>query len=299
MANQELIVLRGIPGSGKSYWAEAWQAESPDNRIIVERDILRRTMFGVIGKTVLSPSQEVAVSREQYKLIHAALRYGNSVCVADTNINQDYLRAFENIAFQYSHVLYKVIIIDTPLDVCLQRNAARPDGEKVPETKIMTMHKRLHKSSKIKFDNRPFVVSVDKTPAFVFDVDGTLQLMFGRSPYDEMKAGSDFPNTPVMIMYLGLQKAYPEATFIVLSGRKNESRRITWEALNSFGLRVDHLFMREDDDNRKDAVIKVEFYEKIILPLYNVVMHVDDRQQVVDAIRALGITVAQVAPGDF
>ena len=57
--------------------------------------------------------------------------------------------------------------------------------------------------------------------------------------------------------------------------------------------------MRAEGDNRKDAIVKMELFNKYIRHHYNVRRVYDDRQQVVDMWRSLGLTVLQVAPGQF
>jgi hypothetical protein len=57
--------------------------------------------------------------------------------------------------------------------------------------------------------------------------------------------------------------------------------------------------MREAGDSRKDSIVKQELYEKHIEPSYDVFVVLDDRNQVVDMWRSLGLVCLQVAPGDF
>jgi hypothetical protein len=57
--------------------------------------------------------------------------------------------------------------------------------------------------------------------------------------------------------------------------------------------------MRATGDNRKDSIVKEEIYKNDILPEYYVEFVLDDRQQVVDALREMGLQVWQVARGDF
>jgi hypothetical protein len=51
--------------------------------------------------------------------------------------------------------------------------------------------------------------------------------------------------------------------------------------------------------NRKDAIMKEELYRQHIEGKYNIKFVLDDRQQVVDMWRGLGLTVFQVDEGDF
>lgn len=58
------------------------------------------------------------------------------------------------------------------------------------------------------------------------------------------------------------------------------------------------LFMRDQGDSRKDSIVKSEMYQNDIAPQYGVMLAIDDRPQVVETWRNLGIpTVAVVDPG--
>lgn len=59
------------------------------------------------------------------------------------------------------------------------------------------------------------------------------------------------------------------------------------------------LHMRKDEDYRKDCIVKKEIYEKNIEPFYLVDFCIDDRQQVVDMWREIGLVCLQCAKGDF
>jgi hypothetical protein len=59
------------------------------------------------------------------------------------------------------------------------------------------------------------------------------------------------------------------------------------------------MYMRRAKDYRPDSVVKVELLERITHDYARPWLWIDDRQQVVDAIRAQGVRVLQVAEGDF
>jgi hypothetical protein len=59
------------------------------------------------------------------------------------------------------------------------------------------------------------------------------------------------------------------------------------------------LYMRPTGDNRKDSLVKEEILRHEILPNYYIEFALDDRQQVVDHLREMGLTVFQVAPGNY
>lgn len=59
------------------------------------------------------------------------------------------------------------------------------------------------------------------------------------------------------------------------------------------------LFMRRTGDTRKDNIIKREIFNEHIRGKYNVLFVLDDRSRVVREWRAMGLTVFQVAEGNF
>jgi hypothetical protein len=59
------------------------------------------------------------------------------------------------------------------------------------------------------------------------------------------------------------------------------------------------LFMRKQHDNRADWIVKKELFVDEISNIYDVKFVLDDRQQVVDMWRSLGLTCFQVAEGNF
>lgn len=57
--------------------------------------------------------------------------------------------------------------------------------------------------------------------------------------------------------------------------------------------------MRPAGDHRRDAIVKRELFDLHIRHQYRVTHVLDDRTQVVQMWRALGLTCLQVADGDF
>lgn len=130
------------------------------------------------------------------------------------------------------------------------------------------------------------------------DVDGTVALRGNRSPYDETLVQEDLPNVPVIEVVRALSDAGFRLIFV--SGRTQGSFMSTthW-ILNNVNRPIERLLMRKLGDGRQDALVKREIYETLVRDHYEVLCVIDDRQQVVDEWRALGLTCLQVAPGDF
>jgi len=59
-----------------------------------------------------------------------------------------------------------------------------------------------------------------------------------------------------------------------------------------------HLFMRADKDYRKDCIVKEELYRTFIEPKYDIVFALDDRKQVYQHFRKIGLTCLACAEGD-
>jgi hypothetical protein len=86
---------------------------------------------------------------------------------------------------------------------------------------------------------------------------------------------------------------------IFVSGRFEKYRAQTTEWLARNGFKEGKLLMRADGDVRKDSTVKREIFDKHIRNYYNVQCVFDDRNQVVEMWRKLGLTVFQVADGRF
>lgn len=61
----------------------------------------------------------------------------------------------------------------------------------------------------------------------------------------------------------------------------------------------DDLYIRNENDQRPDEIVKVEMLEQMRADGWDIQFALDDRQKVVDAFRAVGLPVMQVNPGDF
>lgn len=134
--------------------------------------------------------------------------------------------------------------------------------------------------------------------AVIFDIDGTLALRGDRDPYAWDQVGQDHPNTAVVELAHTLIVANRHV-LVVVSGRDEVCRPQTEKWLTDHEIFYDVLLMRPRKDNRKDSIIKRELYEQHIAGRYDVAFTVDDRQQVVDTWREMGLTCMQVAPGQF
>ena len=137
-----------------------------------------------------------------------------------------------------------------------------------------------------------------KKNAIICDLDGTLAIIGDRSPYDGSSCDKDIPNWPVIKCVLAMRNAGYDIVF--LSGRHDKYREPTEVFIKKWLPDLTYeLFMRCTGDNRKDAIIKQELYDANVRDQYDVLFVLDDRNQVVDFWRSIGLTCFQVAPGNF
>ena len=131
----------------------------------------------------------------------------------------------------------------------------------------------------------------------IVDIDGTVAEKTDRHIFDYKKVLTDSPKPEVIEVVNSLWKSGHKIIF--LSGRPDSCFADTYLWLTKNCPPFIKLHMRKTGDNRKDAEIKKEIFEQSIAPFYEVLCVIDDRQQVVDMWREIGLTCLQVAPGDF
>lgn len=287
--------MKGLPASGKSTWAKQIIAKGGSSYKRVNRDDLRK----MIDNSQWSKENEKSIVEAEKFLVQKYLEQGKTVIVDDTNLAPQNEAMWKDWAVNLGADFQVRDFTDVPLEECLKRDAERADsvGKKV----IMRMYNQFlaPKVEPIKHDPKlPY--------CYIFDIDGTLALKGDRSPYDWSKVYDDKPNEAIVTILNDLQIVKGSSVeFIIVSGRDAVCEDLTkgWlEKECAFGPEADDeykLFMRPAGDSRKDVIIKQEIYEREIKGKYNVIAVFDDRDQVVDMWRSLGLTCLQVAPGDF
>jgi hypothetical protein len=138
----------------------------------------------------------------------------------------------------------------------------------------------------------------NRSRAVLVDIDGTLALRAGRSPFDWSLVHTDSPNLPLIHFLRVLSKQ--GILIVCISGREEFLRMQTEKWLAENGIEPADLYMRTNNDYRNDAVIKREIYEDQICDRYQVIAVFDDRSRVVEMWRnELNLLCFQVALGNF
>lgn len=280
-----MIFLKGLPASGKSTYAKKLIDANPGVYKRINKDDMRAMM----DNSHYTKGNESFVNATKELLVLHALKQGYSPIVDDTNFHekhketlQDALTAFN--AGENTDIKITEMFFDVSPEECIERDSKRenPVGAKV----IRTMYNKYLKPEGYKWleDKNP-----DGQPAVIVDLDGTLSLLNGRSPYAATECGSDVPNIPVLETVKALKKA--GYVIILLSGRDGSGKEETFKWLEHHDVVFDLFLMREAGDQQSDETLKRDFYLQRIEQDYSVKMVIDDRPKVRRMWISLGLFV--------
>ncbi len=297
MASPAVVIVRGLPGCGKTTWAREWVEEQPATRARVSRADID-AMAG--GEWTLERALQTRDA-----VMSALLRQGRDVVVDDSHLSETSMQSVLAVARVHEATILVYDMTNISLDEVLRRNANR--DRPVPEDVIAGYYRTFVRGEKFPLpvpalteveEPVPYV-PVEGIPTYLVDIDGTVALRGERGPYDWDRVDEDRPNEPVIRLLEALDGT-SLFQFVFLSGRPEVCREATekWLATH-VGVEWGRLFMRDTGDNRPDNEVKQEIFDREIRERYNVVGVFDDRNKVVAMWRSLGLPVFQVADGDF
>jgi len=278
MSEQKIIMLRGLPASGKTTWALDY-VSGYENWTRVNKDDLRQMLHG--GEW--SRNNEKQVIQMRNLIIRNVIAAGNSIIVDDTNLHGKHEQYLTKLADELD-VNFEVRFFEIDLQDAIQRDSVRKNsvGAKV----IRNMYNRY-----LKPIPEPIVYDPQLPFCIIVDLDGTLAIIGDRSPYDGENCGVDLPNLPVIET---VNRFRQTDTVFIFSGRNGASETQTRQWLLEHNVNYDHLVMRDIGDVRKDRIVKKEFYKEWIEEKYNVRFVLDDRLQVCKLWHELGLTLFRV-----
>lgn len=140
-----LYVMCGVAGSGKSTYAQTLQADE-----VLSADIVRKTR----GKLDL---HQVGALR---MLAPPRLRAGETLVIDACNTKQSERLSWLDAA-RWSMCETHLVIMDTPLDVCLARNNERGSAA-VPDHVLIAQHDRMTRIEETISDEPWTMVTVNK-----------------------------------------------------------------------------------------------------------------------------------------
>lgn len=136
-----LLLLVGIPGSGKSTWAKNWVSSHPGYRV-VSTDAIRAELYGdEVVQGDWWQIWETVVTRWHAGV--TAIHQGDleGIIYDATNARRRHRRAAIATARQVGFTHLTLVWFDVPLGVALARNRGR--SRQVPPDIVATMHRQL------------------------------------------------------------------------------------------------------------------------------------------------------------
>lgn len=279
----------GVSASGKTTWA----LQQP-NSMIVSRDDLRREILEKELQRKLEPGElwklwrfkrEKEVNSLQDIYFTKAKVENLDLIVADTNLDKNFNAALEDrlktLGFEIEYKLFPIDLVEA-----WKRDKGRADS--VGYDVIYRQYKKW-----LEFTQRKTYKPNNKLPAaIIVDVDGTLAIMKDRGPFDWKEVWRDKLNFVVYHALMGFQ--LQGFKIIILSGRDSVCRKETEQWLKENIVPYYELFMRAENDTRKDSIVKEEMFWNHVADNYNVIAIIDDRPQVTRMWRELKIPVFDV-----
>ena len=304
--SKKVIILGGSQEKGKIAFASKLLNDNPGEYIRLNTDELRVMTTNHYHTT----DNEKFIEKVKDLMLEEALLDGKHVFLDDSNLSEGQLERIRNVVrkFNTDHnqsVPVEIISMVAKLEDCMESDRAgeKPINE-VGEAAKHKMHRQhtpkagsnIPKHYKKYPDYRTQDPSLPK--AIICDLDGTLALLNGRSPFDASTCEYDKPNAPVV----NLVTHYYQLGYkvILASGREDIYRSQTELWLKKYQVRFEALYMRPAGDYRKDAIVKKEIFDLYIDGKYYIELVLDDRNQVVDLWRnELQLPCFQVYYGDF
>lgn len=141
----KIIVVQGIPGSGKTFWARKWILENPEHRVRFNRDDIRN----MLGKYWV-PKRESLINRMYETFIDNAMLSGYDIVLDNMNLSTSTLNSiketvkcfnerFPNKAYEIEYKSF----LNTPLEVCIERDSKRENP--IGEETIREIHQKYKK----------------------------------------------------------------------------------------------------------------------------------------------------------
>lgn len=313
---KKLFLTIGIPAAGKSTYARELvkSMNKPGHQnlcLLICRDNIRDMLVGGIENYYSFPSYkktlEPMITEIQKQQATSAVSRGFNIVIADTNLNESVVLMWTK--FAKVHNLEVVIknffeeyLATVPADMALikaefdylkemiRRDSIRPNS--VGADVIRAMFKPLQ--SKI----TQHVHEEGLPSAAIFDIDGTLLSMDDkRGPFELDKCIHDIAR-PTVISSLDMHRRAGDV-IIIITSRDVTCREDTIQCLTNNGVQFDELYMRAEQDDRSDIVLKAEIVDKYINGVYNVGCVYEDRDRLVELYRRKGFDCYQVQEGNF
>lgn len=288
---KHLLMLVGPAGSGKSTMA---------------RQICANGEYTHINQD--------AQGRQHFTLFEKTIAEGKSVLIDRMNFTKVQRNKFLDLAKANGYAT-RIMVLHQPYAVCLERCLKREGHETIKEESAArsALNMFFSKYERVEDQEADVVHRIwpagEKPLVIWSDLDGTLCEVEHRRHFVKREEGvkkdwggffkamsEDTVNKPVMTLLQEMQEKY---LVVYCSGRPDSFKPETEKWLLENNAPKGPLFMRPRSDSRQDNIVKEIILDFEILTRFQVLFCLDDRDQVVEMLRKRGISVFQVANGDF
>jgi len=283
----KITLTKGLISSGKTTWANNEVDRSNGQIININKDDLR----AMLHNSKHSKGREDFVIKVQEVITELALKEGKDVVWSDTNLNTIHETRAANKFGDNAEIIINDSFLSVSLKDCIERDSKRanPVGEKA----IRQMYTQY-----LKKDPEILIQDESLPKALIVDLDSTLTTgPKNRSPYEWLKVKQDIAD-PIIS---DIVRDYYNLGYkiIIVSGRDEICLELSKEWLLENNIPFSNIFLRPLNDSRKDSVVKEEIFNNFIRNKYYIKFVLDDRAQVVEIWRRLGLKCLQVAEGNF
>ncbi len=282
----KVLILKGLPGSGKSFWGKDYIKLNPNTKRI-NKDLLRE----MLDFSEWNDRNEKLILQVRDTLLKKFIVDGYDVIIDDTNLSPKHEKRIKSILSKEIEIKIIDHFLKIPVEKCIERDSLRdkPVGEDI----IRQMYKQFISSNSFsEISLHQLQYKKGREEVIIVDIDGTLALHNGRSPFEYNKCDTDLPNIPIINIVNQLRYR-----IIIVSGREDYSAEKTKNWLNNNNVSYNDIYMRKSGDYRKDTIIKKEIYKNYIEGKYNVAMVIDDRPKVIRMWKELNLPVFDVGKG--
>lgn len=139
---KQLVLMRGVPGAGKSTFIKENGLEpytiSPDEL----RQMHTSPVYNEQGMRVISQKHDNQVWDNLMEILEERMINGDFTVIDATHSTGKLIKKYETLARKYRYRTY-VVTIEQDLDTLIERNNQREDLKKIPEEIIYNIYERL------------------------------------------------------------------------------------------------------------------------------------------------------------
>lgn len=312
MKKTELLLLSGLPASGKSTYRHNWITEDPDGRIAVCYDDLRIGMFGPDWKW--NRADEEKMKAHARDITTRALAAGLSVVIDNTNLSSRTRNEWSELGSKLGAQIVAHCMVESVAE-CVRRDKLRAGKARVGRAIIEGMALR---QGMLDLTGQHILCDIDGTLA---DCAHRLHYIKNTIPCPDCSGGllgacsrckgarkvpakkdwagffsdvsNDVPIPLIVDLVTDLSKRYD---IVMVSGRNMSIAKQTEDWLDKHcPFPIKYLLLRQDNDHAPSAEAKGEIVKKI--PHKAIVAAIDDRPADLIMYRGLGITTIDVGQG--